>query len=127
MHELSLATSVVEYLKKLSADQGICRIKSVHLEIGDIAHIDPRQLRYSFKIASEGTIAEGSRLYIKRRGVLIKCNKCGKSSKFKLLKNLADFELKCPLCGCQDVDIDKGQELVLKRVMGVKEKQQGHS
>jgi hydrogenase nickel incorporation protein HypA/HybF len=116
---------VVEYLKKLSSDQGLCRIEAVYLEVGDLAHVDPRQLRYSFKIASEGTVAEDSRLYIRRKGAAIRCSKCGRESKFQLLKSLTDFELKCPFCGSPDVEIDKGRELLLKRVKGVKEKMDG--
>ena len=121
MHELSLATNVVDYLQKLSKDQGMTKIDSVYLELGDFTHIDPKQLRYSFNIVSKGTVAEGSRLYIKRRRVILRCTKCGKEVQFKLMESLSDFELKCTFCGSTDVEIDKGRDLLLKRVKGCRQ------
>jgi len=120
MHELSLATSIVEYLQKLAEERGMGKIDAVFLEIGDMAHIEPRQLRYSFKIASQGTVAEGSRVYIKRRKVVLRCTKCGKENQFRLMDSLSDFSMKCEFCGSTEVEIDKGRELMLKRVKGCK-------
>ena len=118
MHELSLATSIVDYLQKLSKENGMTRIKSVFIEIGDMTHIDPKQLRYSFRFVSKGTVVEGSRIYIKRRRVVLRCTKCGKEVQFKLMDTLSDFSLKCVFCGSTEVEIDKGRELMLKRVTG---------
>lgn len=118
MHELSLAMGVVDFLQQLSREKGLSRVDAVYLEVGDLAHIDPRQLRYSFKIASQGTVAEKSRIYIRRKRVILKCAKCGKENKFQLMESLSDFSLKCPFCGSPDVEIDKGKELLLKRVRG---------
>ena len=33
---------------------------------------------------------------------------------------ITDYSLKCAVCGSADVDIDKGRELVLKRIRGSK-------
>lgn len=120
MHELSLAFSVVDYLQRLAGEQGMARICEIHLEIGDMAHVDPRQLRYSLTMVSRGTVAEGAKVRIRRRRVALKCQRCGKVGGFKLMESLADFELKCPHCGSPDVEIDKGRELMLTRVKGSK-------
>jgi hydrogenase nickel incorporation protein HypA/HybF len=117
MHELSLAMSVVDFLKQLSKEKGLTKVEAVYLEVGDMAYVDPAQLRYSFKIASQGTVAEKSRLYIKRRKVVLRCTKCGRENEFRL-ESLSDFRWKCPCCGSPDVEIDKGKELLLKRVKG---------
>jgi hydrogenase nickel incorporation protein HypA/HybF len=120
MHELSLAMSVVEYLQNLAKDQGMKRIDAVFLEVGELTHVDPRQLRESFKIASQGTVAEGSKVYVKRRLVSLKCTKCGKENKIELKDTITDYSLKCSFCGSTDVEIDKGRELLLRRVKGSK-------
>lgn len=120
MHELSLASGVVEYLKRLAGEHGMARICEIHLEIGDMAHVDPRQLRYSLAMVSKGTVAEGAKVCIRRRKVVLKCLKCGCVSGFKLMESLNDFELKCPRCKSLDVEIDKGRELMLTRVRGSK-------
>jgi hydrogenase nickel incorporation protein HypA/HybF len=118
MHELSLAMSVVEYLQNLAKDQGMKRIDAVFLEVGELTHVDPRQLRESFKIASQGTVAEGSRVYVKRKLLSLKCTKCGRENKIELKDAITDYSLKCSFCGSTDVEIDKGRELLLKRVKG---------
>jgi hydrogenase nickel incorporation protein HypA/HybF len=120
MHELSLASSVVEYLQRLAGEQGMAKICEIHLEIGDMAHVEPRQLRYSLAMVSRGTVAEGAKIRIRRRRVTLKCQKCGSVSGFKLMDSFADFELKCPRCKSPDVEIDKGRELMLTRVKGSK-------
>ena len=120
MHELSLATSVVEYLQRLASEQGMARISEIQLEIGDIAHIDPRQLRYSLTMVSKDTVVEGAKVHIRRRKVTLKCQKCGCVSGFKLMESLSDFDLKCPRCKSPEVEIEKGRELMLKRVKGSK-------
>jgi len=120
MHELSLAASVVDFLQRLSKEQGMSRIDAIFLEIGEMTHVDPRQLRYSLKMVSQGTVAEKSKVYIRRSGIVLRCRKCGKESRLKLMDAITDYTLKCAACGSSDVDIDKGRELVLKRIRGSK-------
>ena len=86
--------------------------------MGELTYVNPRQLRESFKIASQGTVVEGSKVYVKRRLVSLKCTKCGKESKLELKDAITDYSLKCSFCGSTDVEIDKGRELLLKRVKG---------
>jgi hydrogenase nickel incorporation protein HypA/HybF len=120
MHELSLATSIVDFLQRLSKEQEMNRIDAIFLEIGEMTHVDPRQLRYSLKMVSQGTVAEKSKVYIRRSGIMFRCRKCGKESRLKMMDAITDYSLKCTACGGADVDIDKGRELVLKRIKGSK-------
>ncbi len=120
MHELSLALNVVDFLVKLAHDQGLCRITAAFIEVGEMTHIDPRQLKFSLKMASEGTPAEGCKFYVKKGRASIKCNGCGNSTVLHAKDMIAQYELKCPKCGGLDVEIEKGRELVLKRVKGSK-------
>ncbi|MGQ9759321.1 MAG: hydrogenase maturation nickel metallochaperone HypA [Candidatus Methanomethylicaceae archaeon] len=118
MHELSLALSVVDYLERLGREQEIKKIEAVYFEIGGMTHVDPAQFRFSFKLASEGTIAEGSRVYIKKVNPILKCKSCGKEVKIEV-GNIGTFLFKCPSCGGR-LEIQKGRELTLKRVKGTK-------
>jgi hydrogenase nickel incorporation protein HypA/HybF len=120
MHELTLATSVVEYIQRVAGEHGLARICEVHLEVGDMTHIDPWQLRYSLSMVSKGTIVEGAKIRIRRRRVALKCRSCGRVSGLKLVESIADFDLRCPRCKSQDVEIDKGRELTLTRIKGSK-------
>lgn len=120
MHELSLATNIVEYHQRLASEGGMNRTEAVFLEAGDMSYMEPSQLRYSFKIASQGTVAEGSKVCIERRRVVLRCTKCGKEKQLKLMESFSDLcqSLKCPFCRSPDVEIDKGKELLLKRAKG---------
>ncbi|MDD1766663.1 MAG: hydrogenase maturation nickel metallochaperone HypA [Candidatus Methanomethyliaceae archaeon] len=120
MHELSLATSVVDFLQRFSKEQGMNSIDAIFLEIGEMTHVDPSQLRYSLKMVSQGTVAEKSKVYIRRSGIVLRCRKCGKDSRLKMMDTITDYSLKCIGCGSMDVDIDKGRELVLRRIKGSK-------
>ncbi|HRR54218.1 MAG TPA: hydrogenase maturation nickel metallochaperone HypA [Candidatus Methanomethylicus sp.] len=120
MHELSLALNVVEFLVKLADEQSLSKISAAFIEIGEMTHIDPRQLSYSLKMASEGTIAEGCKFYVKRGRVSIRCKGCGKASVLDAKLMISQYELRCPACGGVDIEIEKGKELVLKRVRGNK-------
>jgi hydrogenase nickel incorporation protein HypA/HybF len=120
MHELALATSVVEYIQRVAGEHDLAKICEFHLEVGDMTHIDPWQLKYCLSMVSKGTIAEGAKIRIKRRKVVLKCRSCGRVSGLKLVESIADFELKCPRCKSLDVGIDKGRELTLTRIKGSK-------
>lgn len=120
MHELALATSVIEYAQNVAGEHGLAKICEFRLEVGDMTHIDPWQLRYCLSMVIKGTIAEGAKIHIRRRKAALKCRACGRTSGLKLLKSIGDFELKCPRCGSQDVEIDKGRELTLTRIKGTK-------
>ena len=120
MHELSLATSVVEYIQKVAGENGLAKVCEYKLEVGDMTHIEPWQLRYCLTMVSKGTAVEGARIHIRRRRVALKCRNCGRVSALKLVKSLANFELRCPRCNSEEVEIDKGRELTLIRIRGTK-------
>lgn len=121
MHEFSLATSLIQYVSEVAKKSGMAEIREMHIEVGEMTHIDPRQLKFCIKIASQNTIAEGSRIYIKKRMPVLRCLKCGISSELKKGKNLLDYSMACPSCGSQEVELERGKELVLKRIKGIKE------
>ncbi len=116
MHELSLALSVIDFLEGLSREQGFKKIEAIHIEIGGMTHVDPVQFRFSLKLVSKGTIAEGSRVYIRKKEPVLKCNSCGKEVRLDV-KDIGTFTLRCPSCG-GELKIEKGRELLLKRVKG---------
>jgi hydrogenase nickel incorporation protein HypA/HybF len=63
MHELSIAVNIVEIAEQELARHGGKRIVAVHLNLGSLA-LAKEALLFSFGLAAEGTVAEGSRLLI---------------------------------------------------------------
>lgn len=125
MHEFSLAASLIQYVSDVAKKSGIVEIKEMHIEVGEMTHIDPRQLKFCIRIASQNTIADRSRIYIKKRMPVLKCLKCGVSSELKKGKNISDYSMACPSCGSQEVELERGKELLLKRIKGIKK--EGHA
>ncbi|MEJ5293074.1 MAG: hydrogenase maturation nickel metallochaperone HypA [Candidatus Methanosuratincola sp.] len=125
MHEFSLAASLIQYVSEVAKNSGLAEIREMHIEVGEMTHIDPRQLRFCIRIASQNTIADGSRVYIRKRMPVLRCLKCGASSELKRGKNLSEYSMTCPSCGSQDVELERGRELVLKRIKGIKKVDRG--
>lgn len=64
MHELSIATSIVEIAEEELARYGGRRIRAVHIQLGCRAGVAKEALDFSFGFACEGTAAENSRLVV---------------------------------------------------------------
>ena len=61
MHELAIATSVVDAVCARAGDR---RVHVVTLRIGALTAVVPDALRFSFELAAEGTVASAARLAI---------------------------------------------------------------
>jgi len=66
MHELSIASGLVEKLLEFSAQNPDCAILEVRLDLGELSHIDPEQLRFCYESIAKETPLEGSILTIAR-------------------------------------------------------------
>ena len=64
MHELSIALNIVEIAEQQLARHGGERVKAVHLQVGPLAGVAKDALLFSFGLACEGTVVEGSQLII---------------------------------------------------------------
>ncbi|WP_029009231.1 hydrogenase maturation nickel metallochaperone HypA [Azospirillum halopraeferens] len=77
MHELSLCRSIVDLVVGAAAEEGVRRILSVTVEIGDAAAVDPDALLFCFPVVAEDTAAAGAALVITRVPVTALCHGCG--------------------------------------------------
>ncbi len=73
MHELSLATAVVE---ACAAHANGARVLRVRLEIGQLAAVQPDSLRFCFEICAQGTVVEGAALEILETPGRAVCDAC---------------------------------------------------
>jgi len=64
MHEMSLAEGVLEIIEDAAAVQGFTRVKTVVLEIGQLAAVEVEAMRFCFDAVMQGSVAEGARLDI---------------------------------------------------------------
>ena len=106
MHELSIAYSLVESVAESAAAHGGGRVSVVRIQVGTLSGVVPEALRFSYDIATTGTVLAGSVLEIESVPISIWCEPCGGEL---VLPN--SFRFACPDCGTPSADIRSGREL----------------
>lgn len=108
MHELPVTTSIchiaVEEAQRIGAKK-ICRIIICQGEYTDYV---PDIIQEYFNLVSEGTLAEGAELEIRKIPAVIHCGDCGKNSRG------AHFRMRCPLCGSRNTELKSGKEFYIE-------------
>jgi hydrogenase nickel incorporation protein HypA/HybF len=111
MHELSIATSIVETVRELVAGAGGGEVRRVTLRIGRLAAVHEDALRFSFDIVREGTPLAAAELAVIDVPVSIWCPTCGTEVELPGVQSFA-----CPVCGTRSGDIRTGRELDLESI-----------
>lgn len=92
MHELSIATSILEAVENEARRNPGARFKVVGLRIGEVSGVDVDALTFGWEIITKDTEWEKLRLAIEavpRRNL---CTECGCEFAVK------DYEIRCPEC-----------------------------
>ena len=101
MHELSLASAVIDTATRHAAGR---RITAVHLRVGHLRQVVPDSLQFYFGHVAQGTPCEGARLSLEVVPAELCCNDCGATWE------LAEVAFRCPTCGAGDVAVVAGEE-----------------
>lgn len=110
MHEMSLCERVVQILEESAKTQGFSRVKTVWLEIGELAGVEPEAMRFSFEVIRRGTLADQAALEIIHVPGEAWCRPCGKNVRVK-----QRFDA-CPECGSYQLQINGGDEMKIKEL-----------
>ncbi|HEX5435754.1 MAG TPA: hydrogenase maturation nickel metallochaperone HypA [Gemmatimonadaceae bacterium] len=104
MHELAIADSVARIVLDQAAGR---RVTRVGMRIGHLRQVVPSALTFSFELLVQGTDAEGATLDIEAVEAAGECRRCGVESR------LAGFPLSCGACGSLDIQVVRGEELLV--------------
>ena len=104
LHELAIAESVIKVASRQADGR---RVTKVHMRVGHLRQVVPSSLVFGFGLLAEGTPAEGAELEIEQVAAEGRCRGCGVESL------LGGFPLLCQGCGGFDLEILKGEELVV--------------
>lgn len=110
MHEISVARALLRQIEKIAVQNGANRVLVVAVSIGPLSGIDGTLVDRAFKVAGEGTIAEGAKLEIESKAVTVWCASCARET--EVLCTL----LVCSECGDHRVELRTGNELLLRHV-----------
>jgi hydrogenase nickel incorporation protein HypA/HybF len=105
LHELSIAESVVRIASRQADGR---RVTKVQMKVGYLRQVVPTALTFGFGLLAEGTSVEGAELEMEQVPAEGRCRGCGVESK------LGSFPLQCGGCGGFDLEILKGEELMVE-------------
>jgi hydrogenase nickel incorporation protein HypA/HybF len=105
MHELGVASSILEQVEAEAARRPGAHITNVGVRIGELSGVDPDALRFSFKALIKGTEWEPLALELESVPRRQRCSQC--HHEFRM----TDFDPQCPLCGDCFTTCISGQEL----------------
>lgn len=120
MHELSIASSVVEsVLEFVSARQDIKKLLAVRLTIGELSHVEADQLRFCYMAITEQTPIQDSVLEIETVGAVVRCERCRYQGRPKYWDDALSVgpipTLECPNCGAT-VEVIEGNDCAIKSI-----------
>jgi hydrogenase nickel incorporation protein HypA/HybF len=104
MHELAIAEGIVGVASRHAAGRPVARVE---VKIGHLRQVVPSALAFAFELVTEGTELEGAQLVIEAVPAAGLCRGCGAESE------LDGFPLQCTACGGLDLELLRGQELLV--------------
>lgn len=104
MHELGIASDLIDVALAEARKHGARRIGRVDLLVGCLRGVVPEHLRFLFGHVANGTIAEGALLEVKDEPVRYECGACGPSEARGLLPE-------CPACKMPWRKVEGGDSL----------------
>lgn len=108
MHEMSLAESVLQIVEDAARAQSFARVRTVFIEIGQLASVEPEAMRFCFDAVARGTLAEGARFEVIEVAGAGLCGNCHETVPFAALYD------PCPVCGAYSVQATGGSEMRVK-------------
>jgi hydrogenase nickel incorporation protein HypA/HybF len=119
MHELSIASGMVEKLLQFADENPDKKIVEVRLAVGELSHIENEQLRFCYEAITVETPIEGSTLQIEKIEAMVECPHCSYRGRPKYwdgaLSGIPVATLECPQCGKATEPIE-GKECAIKSI-----------
>jgi len=107
MHELSIANSILEAVRKERERLNGARVTKVGVRIGELAGVDPDALNFGFEVLVKDTDFETLALAIEFVARRHECSRCGRAF------TVVDYKVDCPACGATGTCCIGGDELEL--------------
>jgi hydrogenase nickel incorporation protein HypA/HybF len=116
MHELSIAECIVDIAVRHARGRPVSRVE---VSVGHLRQVVPSALSFAFELVSQGTAVDGAELVLNVIPAAGRCRQCGTESV------LDGFPLLCATCGSADVELTRGEELLVES-LDVEEQEVAH-
>ncbi len=119
MHEYSIMSQLVSALIKELDRKHENRVKTVHIEGGELTFLEPSALEFAFSVLIKDTVIDGASLEVKTIRSKIECTQCGYTGPVNYSEEPA-FHLNipiisCPECGSKPTLVN-GKETIIRNL-----------
>jgi len=112
MHEMSIALAVIGQVEEAAERAGgVTAVRSVRLQVGELAGVVPDALSFCFELACAGTVLEGAELVTDAVPGRARCAPCAHEWAVGMPPLLS-----CPRCDRGTADLLSGRELQIVSV-----------
>ncbi|MFE7978299.1 hydrogenase maturation nickel metallochaperone HypA [Streptomyces shenzhenensis] len=112
MHEMSIALAVIDQVTEAAERAGdVTAVRSVRLQVGELAGVVPEALAFSFELACAGTLLEGADLVADTVPGRARCAPCDHEWAVGMPPRL-----NCPRCHGATTGLLSGRELRIVQV-----------
>ncbi|HEV2114504.1 MAG TPA: hydrogenase maturation nickel metallochaperone HypA [Terriglobales bacterium] len=107
MHELGIASSVLQEAREEAQRHPGARLRKVRVRVGELSGVNPDALRFCFEVLVRDAKLEPLELEIETCARQQRCPACD------LTFTVAGYDLSCPTCGTAETQFVSGDELEL--------------
>jgi hydrogenase nickel incorporation protein HypA/HybF len=114
MHEMSLATDVLDTVVEIARRSDARRVRSVYMTVGKGRDVVEDLFSGLFGYLARGTVADGAEMVFRTTPLTARCRDCGK------VYPLNVFDEKtwpCPECGARNYELHSGMEFSIDSVV----------
>ncbi|GKQ41476.1 hydrogenase maturation nickel metallochaperone HypA [Streptomyces sp. A012304] len=111
MHELSIATAIIERADELARSDGTDAVSAVTVRVGELAGVVPDALTFAFEVARDGTALASARLVVEQVTARAYCGPC--AEEFPV--GMPPF-FWCPRCDRPSTELRSGRELEITAI-----------
>jgi len=123
MHELSIASAVVDRVLEFLDAYDAQKLLTVRLAIGELSHVEADQLRFCYMAITQETAMEDSTLEIESVAAVVECLHCSYRGSPKYWEDALCAApiptLECPHCRSA-VELVEGNDCAIKTIQFVK-------
>ncbi len=110
MHEMSLAEGVLQIIENAAKEQDFSRVRTVWLEIGQLAGVEAAAMRFCFDAVTRDSIAQDANLEIIETPGRAWCMQCSDTVQVQALYDV------CPKCGGHQLQVTGGNEMRVREL-----------
>ncbi|MFG3203572.1 hydrogenase maturation nickel metallochaperone HypA [Streptomyces sp. NPDC048192] len=111
MHELSIATAIVEQAGALARADGTDSVSAVTVRVGELAGVVPDALHFAFEVARQDTALAAAELVVEQVTARAWCAPCAE----EFAVGMPPF-FWCPRCDRPSQELRSGRELEITEV-----------